>query len=159
MFRRVYSIKAGTGGRFHVQGANVVAQILYPDETHTSIDDEPKLHDFVIAKLAELTGETHKTEPDMSLPSELTDMLEKAREALKPENETPKQTAFNKAFFDGVRPLWKGGLSQSAINGMKSIVYAFDTYVSLLDYPDELLAFVLGQAYNETGGRMVPMRS
>jgi hypothetical protein len=85
-------------------------------------------------------------------------MLEKAREALKPENETPKQTAFNKAFFDGVRPLWKGGLSQSAINGMKSIVYAFDTYVSPLDYPDELLAFVLGQAYNETGGRMVPVR-
>ena len=156
LYRRVYSIKAGKGGRFHVQGANVVAQILYPDETHTSIDDEPKLHDFVIAKLAELTGETHTQEPPMS--DELGKMQEAATKALQPENETPAQTVFYKTFFGDVRSLWKGGLSQSSIDGMKSIIHAFDTYIKPKDYPDELLAFVLGQAYNETGGRMVPVR-
>lgn len=123
---------------------------------HVEAANHPFVHDTIAKTVAELTGETHTQEPPMS--DELAKMQEAATKALQPENETPAQTVFYKTFFGDVRSLWKGGLSQSSIDGMKSIIHAFDTYIKPKDYPDELLAFVLGQAYNETGGRMVPVR-
>ncbi|MCP4935534.1 MAG: N-acetylmuramidase family protein [bacterium] len=63
LIRRVYSIRAGRGGRFDVHGSNVVAKIVYRDETHTSIDDEPKLHDFIIEKMEALVNANPEIKP------------------------------------------------------------------------------------------------
>ncbi|PHS05875.1 MAG: hypothetical protein COA78_14905 [Blastopirellula sp.] len=47
-----------------MNGPNVVEKIIYPDETHTSIDDETKLHDFMIKEIGELMNvQTQSAKP------------------------------------------------------------------------------------------------
>ena len=38
------------------------------------------------------------------------------------------------------------------------IIHAFDTHIAPKGYDENLLAFVMGNVFNETGKRMVPVR-
>lgn len=108
----------------------------------------------IIQSIATLTREAR---PVTKLPAELNRMVLDAGKAIDPAGETPDQTLFNQTFFNAIRPQF-GTLSQSAVDGMKTILHAFDTYIAPKGYDDALLAFVLGNVFNETGGKMIPLR-
>ena len=59
------------------------------------------------------------------------------------------------AFFDAVRPLFGGRLSQSQLDGMKVILDGFRQYG---DGSHEKLAYVLATAFHETGRTMQPVK-
>ena len=59
-------------------------------------------------------------------------------------------------FFDAVRKtLFGGRLNQSQIDGMKGLLVAFD---QVGDRDMDTLAYGMGTAFHEVGGRMVPVR-
>lgn len=60
----------------------------------------------------------------------------------------------NKQFYDAVRPLFGGRLSQHQVDGMKRIV----EYGEEWGYDPNDLAYVLATAKHETGGWMQPIR-
>ena len=91
------------------------------------------------------------------LPPELLEMESIAKRFLDPDTETTTQTMFNKEFFKTIRPLFKA-ISPSRIDGMKTIIHAFDEHIKPKGYGDELLAFGLGNIFGETGGSMWPLR-
>lgn len=64
----------------------------------------------------------------------------------------PKGTA---AFFDAVRPLFGGKLSQSQVDGINVILGAFKLYG---DGSATKLAYILATAFHETGGTMQPVK-
>ena len=158
---RVYSIVAGRGGRFHVNGNNVVGKFLYPDDTHTSIDDDRKLHDFVIEKIAALG----KLGPKPKLPvsegskfkTTLVPLAHDWQKFMSPNKETQDQAAGQKAFFDVVRKEVLKPLSQEQVDGVKTLIFIWQKYFADKN-PHEFLAFILGNAVRETGGKMTAIR-
>ncbi|MBO6816506.1 MAG: N-acetylmuramidase family protein [Rhizobiaceae bacterium] len=60
---RVISVKAATGGRFHVKGANVTDRLEIPGTTHTTVDDAEQLHELVEAELLALARPAHDARP------------------------------------------------------------------------------------------------
>lgn len=60
----------------------------------------------------------------------------------------------NKQFYDAVRPLFGGRLSQHQVDGMKRIV----EYGEEWGYDPDDLAYILATAKHETGGWMQPIR-
>jgi putative chitinase len=63
--------------------------------------------------------------------------------------------ALNAAFFDAVRPLFGGSLSQSQVDGLTFIALAWDTHG---DRDRAKLAYVLATAFHETGQTMQPVK-
>jgi hypothetical protein len=61
----------------------------------------------------------------------------------------------NAAFFDSVRPLFGGSLSQPQVDGMALIAQAWDKYG---DGDTAKLAYVLATAFHETAQKMQPLR-
>ena len=110
--------------------------------------------DKIVSTIAKITN---GRKPVEELPAELTAMMAVADKFTNPARETAEQTRFNKAFFNAMRPQF-GSITPKAIDGMKTIVHAFDEYIAPKGYGDELLAFVLGNVFNETGKRMWPVR-
>lgn len=114
--------------------------------------------EFTQNKIVETIEQLRKGSKPMSkIPVELNKMVIAAGEAIDPAKETPEQTKFNKVFFDAIRPLFNP-ISPGALDGMKMIIHAFDIYIAPKGYDDRLLAFVLGNVFNETGKRMQPVR-
>ncbi|MCP4184240.1 MAG: hypothetical protein GY761_13150 [Hyphomicrobiales bacterium] len=111
--------------------------------------------DFTQNKIVETI--TSLTKGKTVLPAELSKMVIEAGEAINPANETSVQTKFNQVFFSAIRPTF-GAISPQAVDGTMMIIHAFDTYIAPKGYDDNLLAFVLGNVFNETGKRMVPVR-
>lgn len=155
-YQRVISVKAATMGRFHVYGSNVVEKVLI-QATHTTVDDSDELRAIVMRELKRIAGDVAPEEPDMQFPTELQAMIDDARQAMNPATETARQTAFNKAFFDTVRPLF-GSIQPSAVDGLKLGVYLFDKYIRPKGYGDELFVFDAANMFNETGRSFVPLR-
>ncbi len=113
--------------------------------------------DFTQNKIVETIAMLTKSKVVSKFPVELNKMVIDAGKSIDPANETPEQTKFNQVFFNSIRPQF-GSISPNAIDGMKMIIHAFDTYFAPKGYDDHLLAFVLGNVFNETGKRMVPVR-
>ena len=135
---KVYSIIAGRGGRFHVNGPNVVEKIIYPDETHTSIDDETKLHDFMIKEIGELMN--------VQVP------------AIVPANPVvwTGNTFDRKVFFDAVRDSVFGGrLNDGQVKGLTRLLDAWEEYC--IDWDTRELAYDLGTGALETDKTMQPI--
>ncbi|MBL4733392.1 MAG: hypothetical protein JKY82_12505 [Rhizobiaceae bacterium] len=156
LIRRVYSIIAGRGGRFHVRGNSVVDWILYPDETHTSIDDEPKLHDFVIKKLGELMNVQNNIPSIPKFDSVLDDLDAGWALFMSPERETEFQQRWQKAFFDGVRGKILKPLTVQQVDGLKTMIFIWRAFFA--NEPIAFFASVAGQAVRETGGKLVAIR-
>ena len=139
LIRRVYSIIAGRGGRFHVLGNSVVDWILYPDETHTSIDDEPKLHNFVIKKLGELMN---VQVPAPVQPEQIVNWVGNKFD--------------RKVFFDAVRiSVFGGHLAQSQVDGLERLLGVWEQYYR--DWDMRELAYDLGTTAHETALTMMPI--
>lgn len=135
---KVYSIIAGRGGRFHVNGPNVVEKIEFPDETHTSIDDERKLHDLMIKKIGELMN----VQAPVTLPA------------------TPVSWTGNKfdrkIFFDAVRhSIFGGRLNDGQVKGLTRLLDTWEAHFIGWDMRE--LAYDLGTAALETNKNMQPI--
>lgn len=61
----------------------------------------------------------------------------------------------NPAFFDAVRPLFGGSLSQPQVDGLKTIIGA---WLVIGDGDDRKLAYILATTKHETGNTMQPVR-
>ena len=112
---------------------------------------------FTQNKIVEIIASLSKGKPESRLPVELNSMMIEAGKSIDPAGETLQQTQFNRVFFNAIRPAF-GSIPPAAVDGMKTIIHVFDKYIAPKGYDDYLLAFVLGNVFNETGRHMVPVR-
>ncbi|PHR85793.1 MAG: hypothetical protein COA78_38830 [Blastopirellula sp.] len=139
LIKRVYSITAGKGGRFNVLGGNVVEEIVYPDETHTSIDDEPALHYFFVEKIGEIMT-------DQSTPPVVPVFG----------GEFTHNRFDRKKFFDAVREtIFDGKLNQTQVEGLERLLDVWEESYSHWDFRE--LAYDLATGFHETARAMQPI--
>lgn len=75
---------------------------------------------------------------------------------MSPEAEAAEQTRWQKAFFGVVRNEVLKPLSQSQIDGIKTVLFVWKCFHA--DQPFQFVANILGNATRETGGQMVAIR-
>ncbi|MFK5980861.1 MAG: hypothetical protein QM488_18455 [Rhizobiaceae bacterium] len=157
--KRVLSIDAETGGRFHVKGGDVNDQVIIPDTTHTSVDDAPALHKLVREAMEKLVSDksTLPVVPVHPLHNSILKDYEATwQHFMDADNEPPRQKAWQEAFFASVRGSVLKPLSQSQVDGLKTMVFIWRLFYS--KYQIAFFAGVAGQSVKETGGKMVAVR-
>ncbi|MEM7069827.1 MAG: hypothetical protein AAF478_13195 [Pseudomonadota bacterium] len=126
----------------------------WPENGHSKLDDRLGVQKLTQEHIdAFLLEEMPVTE--LNRLEEITAALERA---LDPSSETPKRTAFYRAFFDSLRNNLYSQITPETVDGLKTLLWLWDTTDYFEQYPTEYLASILGNAYRETGGRMQPIR-
>lgn len=133
----VYSITAGKGGRYNVVGANVVEEIIYPNDTHTEVDDDPELHDLIIKTMRQVMNDQSTSPTPVPAIVPFSGFMTG--------NEFDRET-----FFDAVRETVFGGrIGQPQVDGLNRLLGVWEEYYFHWDMRE--LAYDLATGYHETG--------
>lgn len=89
--------------------------------------------------------------------NELSLFQDRLEDILDSSRETAARTAFYKAFFSTVRPMF-GALNADQVEGLKRLLWVWDVFPELKRQPDEFLVACLAYITLETGYRMQPVR-
>lgn len=141
----------GSAGALHNMLAKDVA-------SHGDLDNTQWVQDLFFETLNKITRVSEPSVPTLHSDKydSLIDTLDDAwSRYMDPDLETDAQRKWQEAFFGVIRKEF-GGLSEAAVDGMKSIIFCHRTYWS--DSPIAYLAWFLGNIRREVGPNMQPIK-